>query len=521
MAEAIGGFWAQLELKTKEKSFQDGMKRLDNVKKSVVSFASAAIKAFSISGSGLLALVGVTASYEARNMMLASSLRMSSSEMLTWKGAANIMGVSAEGLTGALLDLQKKSDRIKLGEVDVGLAKSLGMLGVGYQSFLKQDTSSKMKTVFEKAMNMTDKGKAGELIRDVLGDSGKEMFQYMEMTGQSLDSILGKSKALMFTNDNTRKQAMMFNQEFKATFGSFKEMGSLFFSTFGGAMTPVLRNLQQLIIKNKGLISTGIVKFAKELAKIGSEVFKVLSVGIPFVVKLVDKLGGLDKIIGLVVKGFLAFQAFKMISGIAGIVSALTGLSAGPVGLVVLGFVALALVLNDIYEYMDKGDKIDSVTGRFIKWLDDIGEKTKWVKDLSEALHTLLHPEDVDFNKLNKFNQALEPSAEYMHKEIKKNPFWGTFIAPANLAAGAIDYQQLGGMEYLKKYTEKFGTEKYGLYENIMALNYGLRRGHEAEDIAKKENELTIYMEQHGVKKEAIMKIKSEADMKVEKMDRK
>ena len=43
---AVGGFFASLELLTKEKSFKDGVKHLDNVSKSLKEMASFALKAF-------------------------------------------------------------------------------------------------------------------------------------------------------------------------------------------------------------------------------------------------------------------------------------------------------------------------------------------------------------------------------------------------------------------------------------------------------------------------------------------
>lgn len=384
--EKLGGYWAWIRLKVNEESFKKGVAGLKNIQKEIKGFSKFAVKAFSLTSGGLLALTAATTAYEARNVMLASSLRMSSTELVKWKGAASMMGVSVGGLTSSLLDLQRKSDRIKLGEVDVGLAKSLGFLGVGYQGFLQQDTPEKMKTVFDRAMKMSDKGKAGELVRDILGNSGKEMFQYMEMTGQSLDSILAKSRALMFTTDNTRRKAMIFNQEFKATFGSFKEMGSLFFSTFGAGLTPALRNLQSFIIKNKAFIRSGIVKFAKELAKVSIAVFKGVVKLARIGIKLINVFGGVERVIKLVVGGFVAFQAARMVYHISKIIGAVGLLNTMKLGGALLGFAALYLIIQDIATYMIHGSDYDSYTNEFIKWLDEVGKRVHWVKELSDSL---------------------------------------------------------------------------------------------------------------------------------------
>ena len=390
---AVGGFFASLELLTKEKSFKDGVKHLDNVSKSLKELASFALKAFSLTGGGLLALTAITSEYEAKNYMLAYSLHMSSNELMAFKNAAALSGASGDELSQSLLNLQHKSDRLKLGEIDVGLAKSLGMLGLGYQSFLKENPADKMKDVFSKAMQMTDKGEAGELIRDVLGEAGYKMWNYSQMTGQSLDSILNKSRALQFTNERTNRNAMMFSEEIKSTGMMFGSMGQLFFSTFGAQMIPVLQGLEKLILKNKALISMNIIKFAKDLGTAAKWLFGALEVGIPKVLNLIDKLGGIEN----VAKGLIGvFLAFKTIQTGASIVKACQGLADG-IGLItkipaigVIGVIAGALLaLTAAMNAFHDAYKLDP------DQIKDIDIVSKSMGLLAESKYKKEHPKDL------------------------------------------------------------------------------------------------------------------------------
>jgi hypothetical protein len=385
MATSLGGFWAPLTLKTNSESFNKGKHALEEVKGKIKGFSTFALKTFALGGGGLFGFTTALAFLDQKTMILSASLRISSTELIHWKAMANMCGVSADGLVNSLVDLEKKSNRIKMGEVDMGLAKSLGMLGLGYQSFLGKSSGEKMKSALSSAMKMSDKGLAGELLRDVLGESGKELFEYLELSGQSIQSILDKAKALTFTTDQTRKGSMIFAQELKSTMGGLSEIGSLFGQTFATEFTPVLKNLQNLIIKNKQLIATNIIKFAKDVAKFGKEVFNVLQKGIPIVAGLISKFGGIENILKKVALGFGIFYGAKAIFGIMEIVKGIGLLNTLRLGGVLLGFTAFYLVLNDIATYMShKGGR--SMTGAFLNWINEMSKSTGPLSVLANSL---------------------------------------------------------------------------------------------------------------------------------------
>jgi hypothetical protein len=365
----VGGFFAELKLVTNSESFKKGEKNLKEVGDKIKHFSHFAISAFSLAGAGVIGFAGAISAVATKTNILASSLQMSSTSLSQWQMAASMAGTDANGLTSALLNLQKKADRLKMGEVDMGMAKSLGMLGLGYQSFLNKSSEGKMQSALNAAMKMKDKGLAGELIRDVLGDAGKDMFEYLKLSGQSMTDILAKAKALTFTTDETRKGSMIFGQELKSVMGGLKEIGSLFAQTFGTAFTPVIKSLGQLIIKNKELIKVNVIKFAKDLAKFGKSVFDVLAKGIPIVVSVIDKLGGIEGVLKKVAFGFSIFYGAKMISGIFSLIKGIGVLNALKLGGIFLAFTALYYIINDIATYMaHKGGK--SWTGAFVNFIN-------------------------------------------------------------------------------------------------------------------------------------------------------
>jgi hypothetical protein len=274
----VGGYHATLTLKSDKKSFKAGEKEITNISGSLKSLSTflkaglvgAALKA----GQALISFANIASSTDAKTVTLARSLRISSSELAEFRNTALLASTNADGLTSSLLDLQKKSDRLRMGEVDVGLAKSLGMMGIGYQSFLGMDTGTKFRTAMEHAMKMGNKNLAGELLRDVLGNSGKEMFQYLQMSGKSFAEIEERAKALLFTTDESRKKSMEFNIQLKSMEGSFGEIGRRFVSEFGGRLTPIIKDFLDYLIANKNEI----IAMIQEVSKLTVGLLRVLQV---------------------------------------------------------------------------------------------------------------------------------------------------------------------------------------------------------------------------------------------------
>lgn len=388
MAEGIGGFWASLKLKSDKDSFEKGKKQLDQTKEAVKGLSSFILK----TAASTWAFVGITSHFQRQQAMMAYTLHMSSQELMAWEGAASMAGVSGNELARSMMTLESKVNRVKLGEVDVGMMRSLGMLGVNYSKFANQNGSDRLRTVMNKAMGMGDKEKAGELVRDTLGDAGKELFEYLKLSGDSIDHILNQAKLMVFTNDQSKKNAMVFDQNLKQTLSGFKEMGNLFGSELAVGLTPLVKEINGLIIANKGLIKENIIKFAKSLTTVAKGVFGILKLGVPIVKGIVGALGGMDNIIRRVAVGMAAFAGAKMIFGLMNIVKSMGGIMKMVNTLkamslanmpILLAFTALYLILDDLYAYSTGGH---SLTGMFIDWLKDLSKNIdpKTLKELGD-----------------------------------------------------------------------------------------------------------------------------------------
>jgi hypothetical protein len=410
MAEGkkIGGYWTSLKLISDKNSFDKGKKALKEIGNDVKGFAKTIAKLGSLGAGGLVGFVATMSSLERRSGLLAKSLSVSGMELTSWRNTANVAGISADNLTSSMLDLEKKVNRMQLGEVDVNLAKSLGMMGVDFGKFNNASSTDRMSLVMEKAMSMKNKKTAGELVRNVLGDAGKDMFTYLQMSDRKLSDILAESRALTFTTDASKKKAMEFDVEMKAVMNSGKEVLALFGSELAGELTPLVRGIKQWTISNRELIKTNIKGFAKDLGRLIRDIYNTVKKTVPIIQAFVSKMGGLSGIAKKVAMGFAIFTTGKLVFGIINVVKGLGGVAAALRGLGLVATVgapqllaiaaaigAIWLIADDIIGYFQGKD---SVMGMVVEYFSKLGdsmlkgmspEARKALKDFLELMQKL------------------------------------------------------------------------------------------------------------------------------------
>ncbi|MBO7612282.1 MAG: hypothetical protein J6S81_00465, partial [Treponema sp.] len=175
-----------------------------------------------------------------------------------------------------MANLETKMQKLKLGEIDQGLAKNLGMLGIGYDQFAGMNANERMNSVFKAAGAMQDQAKAAVLVGDILGSAGREYYDWLALSGSTLSKELSEAKALNFTTEESAKGAAAFNAEFNAIVSSTKSIGLLISSKIGEALTPVAKKVKEILAANKEFIASGIIGVVDVLGKIGRGMGDVL-----------------------------------------------------------------------------------------------------------------------------------------------------------------------------------------------------------------------------------------------------
>lgn len=342
--ESIGGFFVDLGMNVNG-SFYDGINRIKGAENTVTKLSRTIKTAL---GGALLS--GAT-KLESAELKTADAIGITTSKLSKWKTAAAIAGTSASSLTSSMQSLENKMQGLKLGEVDTGLAKKLGMLGIGYTDFANMDATQRISSVFSRASSMEDQKEAARLIQDILGNAGYEYYQYLKLSGTSLQDNLKLAERLVFTTESSKKKALSFQSEFSGLAEGLKSIGLFFGSQLAGEMTPAIKNIKLLIAGNKELIQQGITGFTSNLGVLISGITSTVKKLLPLVSKIVDKAGGLSSLIVKIGLGVTGLKIAGFATGLLGVVSSLTSIKTLLIG--GLGFTLLSQGIESVTEALN------------------------------------------------------------------------------------------------------------------------------------------------------------------------
>lgn len=327
MSELGDGFLLHLGLKTDKDSFDKGFKSIDNITNSIQRMVTGLKTAAPV-------MTAVMAGgFESQELKTAKLIGISTEALDSWKVAASMAGVNAGALTSSMAQLEKKMQGLKTGQFDMSLAKNLAMLNISYSQFADMDSNQRMKAIISSAQAMEDQGKAALLVGNILGSAGQDYYNYLQLSGKSLESELAIGRSLTFTSEDSKRKAMEFNHEFQGLKEAGTSIVNLFGSQLGTALTPTIRQLREWLGDNSQLISSGITGFVGTLGDMFNKLVGVVEKGAPIFKNVIENFGGLDQVLVKVGLGFAGLKITEFVAGLAGSFSGLNLLKTGLVGI--------------------------------------------------------------------------------------------------------------------------------------------------------------------------------------------
>lgn len=452
MSQSSGGFFYSVKAVVDKASFESGRQELAKLEQS----GKRLIAGFTAAGAAKIA--GNVAQSE---LKAAKSIGVSTDALSKWKTAANIAGASANGLIGAMAGIENKMQHLKTGTVDMNLAKNLGLMGIGYGDFADMDAEDRMKAVFNKADSMDDQKLAATLVGDILGQAGREYYDSLKLSGKTLEQQLKEAQSLNFMTEKNRKEAAAFASEFNAVKEAGKSIVQLIGSDIAAELTPLARKIKTYLMTNRDAIRRGITGLAKGVGSVFNAIAGAVGKVAPFVEKLIDRFGGLDKVIIKLGVGFGAMKLMQFAGGLKSMISGLNLLKLALGGLS-RGLMAggLFLVLEDLMYYFSGGE---SLIGRILPKIKE------FVKELGF--------DDIDLSKLV---QGLKDVGAELAK-FTGNAF-STAIKLFSDLALIIKSLVSGDMDKLSENLNKFFNDwKQGLID-VFNLNEVGKTGKDAFD---------------------------------------
>lgn len=295
MSNSIGGFFATLGIRTDTNSFDKSKQALDSVTNAVSKMMGTVRNASAVLG--VLAITtGKTATAE---INLSKTIGLSTEALDKWRIAARIAGADANGLVSEMNTLEQKMLNLKQGNVDQGLATSLGFLGFDqdYGTFAEMDAEQRVKAIFDAAKKLDDQDFAGKLVGDILGQNARTLYLSEAVKTNGLDALLKKAQNINFVDSDQTKNAAAFFSEFQETTEAIKSLTKSFGSDVAKELTPIFSNINNWLSENGDDIK-------KTLTNIASSVgFLVESYAEPVFSFAGDIASGTDDLIGGLVQG--------------------------------------------------------------------------------------------------------------------------------------------------------------------------------------------------------------------------
>lgn len=263
--QSLGDFFLRLGILPDKNSFETGNKLIDSVSNSMFKLMGTARNTAAV----LATTAIITGKIESAELKTASALGISTKALDTWKAALKIAGGDANAFISSMSALDTKLAKLRIdGTMDKGLATNLGLLGLNYGEIAEMDADTRTQKIIEAAKMLDDQKKASIIVGDILGSAGRDFYEYMRLTGQSLNQVLGKAEGSIFTDENSKLDALGFTTEWNTFKTSTESILARIGSDLGKELEGPLSKANEWINKNGDKIIAGIDSAVAEMGKI-------------------------------------------------------------------------------------------------------------------------------------------------------------------------------------------------------------------------------------------------------------
>lgn len=237
------------------------------------------------------------------------------------------------------------------------------------QNGVLRDNDSILRDVIGKLSEMEDVSLRTQYADELFSESGRRMVDMLGAGNATIDEMIGHFKEIGYVMG---KEATDAAEAYQDTMTDVKTTLTGIKNFVGIKLLPMfqdtIKRLQEWIVQNKELIAIKVEAFIKGFAQAIDRLWSILSFGINIVTWLVDKLGGMERVINLVVLALTVMTGSRIIAGIMALHKALKATAAMTMlmnaavllipTLIAAALVALGLIIEDIYRWVNGQDSL-------------------------------------------------------------------------------------------------------------------------------------------------------------------
>ena len=283
----LGGLFFQCGLIPDKNSFETGYRLIDGT----VNKYSMLIGTVRNAANTMIAFATDSGKVDSALYKTSMKLGVNAEVLSTWKAAAKIAGVSADGLVSSMEELNYALHN----EWSEGLdryAEQLAKLQIGLKDL--QDAEGKYLTgdkavkkileitlgKYKNAKDDEERMQIGYALSDALGDSVFNLFAELLRTGMSPDELFKKAGKTQFQTLDSMEAGQNFQTEWNALTESLDQLSKVFGDEVGRNLTKYIKDLNEWLSVNGGTIKDSLATIAEGLGNtVGTGVTTVGAMG--------------------------------------------------------------------------------------------------------------------------------------------------------------------------------------------------------------------------------------------------
>ena len=303
-----------LGLKVNHEAFEALDKRVDSIKENFKHLAEIAIEQVA----AVVELTRETAKSAEEAHKMGQAFGMSAQEFMKLKFAAEMSDVPIENMQTGLRFLAMNAVKASQGSAEASTAFARAGVSIYGGNGKLKSTSQLLMDISDRLSGMKDGIEKTALAGELLGArSGAKLIPFLDQGPEKLKAFADEAQNLGLVIDEQGVEASeRLMESWKRIMGAVAGLRNVIGITLVPVLQKVIDQFMDWYKANRAILQQQLVEFFKEAATEAIQFVKTLVKMAGIAWTIVQALGGMDKVLRLVVAGFVAWTAASTIAGI-------------------------------------------------------------------------------------------------------------------------------------------------------------------------------------------------------------
>jgi DNA-binding protein YbaB len=263
-------------------------------------------------------------------------------------------------------------------------AEAFQKLGVSMDSLRRKTPDQLLLEISDRMNKVSSEAEKSALSMEIFGRSGTGLLEFLGKGSEEIQRLTARADAFGVQTQEQVMTLKAFNDAVGAILFIFNQLRGIIAAKLAPQLIKLMKNFEDFLVVNADIIKSGATDFFKGIVDFITIAVKVSMALANVFLVLASRLGGIDRIVTIVLTGLTLMSGALIIKGIFALTAAVFGFIkaltiaklvafAVPIA-IAAGIALIILAIEDIYTYFQGGD---SVTGLIV---EKFGSAWDWVR---------------------------------------------------------------------------------------------------------------------------------------------